>query len=51
MVGPNQPLDIDGPPTQLLAVDDFVARLADPRFGLLLGLGFGLALYRQFTPW
>src|SRR6185295_10124995 len=27
MFGPDQPLDIDWPPTQLLAVDYFVARL------------------------
>ena len=50
MFGPDQPLNIDGPPTQLLAVDYFVARLADPRFKLLLGWGFGLALNRRFTP-
>jgi hypothetical protein len=50
MFGPDQPLDIDWPPTQLLAVDYFVARLADAHLGLLLGWGFGLALNRRFTP-
>ena len=50
MFGPDQPLDIDPPPTQLLAVDHFVARLADPGFGLRPGLGFGFTLNRRFTP-
>jgi hypothetical protein len=48
MLGPDQPLDIDLPPAQLLAVDHFVARLANPRLGLLLGLGF--ASNPRFTP-
>jgi hypothetical protein len=51
MFGPDQPLDIDLPPTQLLALDHFVARLADARLGPLLRLGFGLAPNRRFTPW
>jgi hypothetical protein len=51
MFGPDQSLDIDLPPTQLLAVDHFVARLANARLGLLPGLGFGLPSNRRFTPW
>jgi hypothetical protein len=50
MVGPDQPLDIDLPPTQLLAVDHFVARLTLDHLGSLMGLPFALTLNRRFTP-
>jgi hypothetical protein len=51
MFSPDQSLDIDLSPTQLRALDHFVARLADARLGLLLGLGFAMAPTRCFTPW
>jgi hypothetical protein len=50
MFSPDQSLDIDLPPTQLLAVDHFVARLADAPLELLLRLGFAMAPNRRFTP-
>jgi len=42
MFGPDQSLDIDLPPTQLLAVDKLVARRADAGFAIALGFAYGL---------
>ena len=42
MFGPDQSLDIDLPPTRLLAVDQLIARRADAGFAIAPGFAFGL---------
>ena len=50
MFGPDQSLDIHIPPTELLAVNHFVARLAKLTFGLRSVFPFTFTQNRRFTP-